>query len=111
MVVKILRNVSNPGASNLLFMKLPNSLNLSITFPRTSTILFITLAKIFVSVTDLATPLIQSPSDPVTPSIPPPKPVNLPIRFAMPPTTAFTAVTPILIIENRPLKVDLSLAD
>ena len=61
-----------------------------------------------VSVIDLAIPLIQSPSDPVILKNPPLRPAILPTSWAIPLAIALTIVTPILRIENKPLKVDLS---
>ena len=54
---------------------------------------------------------IQSPKLPVISKIPLPRPESLPISFAVPPTTLTIPILTRSRKENRPLNVDLSLAD
>ena len=78
--------------------------------PKKSTTPSTTFPNKLVSVIDFAIPLIQTPSDPVTLIIPPLRPAIFPINCAIPPTMDLTTVTPILIMENIPSKVDFILS-
>ena len=85
-------------------------LTLSIAFPKRPTIVSTALPNRLVSFIDSAILPIQSPSDPVMLKSPPLRPIILPTNWVTPLTIALTTVTPILRIENKPLKVDCILS-
>ena len=84
---------------------------MSIAFPRKPVILSTDLPNKLDLLIDVAILLIKSPRDPVISKILPLKPNNFPTSVATAETIFVTTLTPSLITENKPLNVDLSLAD